>query len=547
MSLSTIYINLKGRIVEKIIGAVPTENNYTDAEKEKLAGLSGGTLTPEQLAAIAALIPPTDITGKVDKNTAITGAIKTKITYDTKGLVTAGTDATTADIADSTNKRYVTDTQLSNSHAPNSDNQDLSGFQVTSAKGAANGYAPLDASSKVPIANLPDTILGSVNYHGTFSAAGGINPTVSPLALQGDYFVISVGGTISTVVYAIGDWIIYNGTTWERVDNSDKVSSVNGSQGAVVLNQDNIGDGATYKQYSDTEKTKLAGVAVNANNYSHPANHPPSIITQDASNRFVTDTEKSTWNGKVATTVTVNAKALSSNIVLTPDDLDDAATTHKFATGTNTGDETAARIATIVTGAGAQATPLDADEFPFYKIVGTILSKVTWANIKATLKVVEDGLYNPKRLFTNLAAAVVTSGATEKVLLQLQIPAARAVIGSTFRAWVVGNSSSTGTLIFRIKCGPNGSISDTEDWKSVTSAAQAANARAGFECLITVRSATTIAVDGVGYAGAVQLPTTIAVPATPAITISGIWYINMTVVCSVGTFTAQVGSIEEIR
>jgi len=48
---------------------------------------------------------------KVDENAAITGATKTKITYDAKGLVTAGADATTADIADSTNKRYVTDAQ----------------------------------------------------------------------------------------------------------------------------------------------------------------------------------------------------------------------------------------------------------------------------------------------------------------------------------------------------------------------------------------------------------------------------------------------------
>lgn len=52
-----------------------------------------------------------DITGKVDKNTAITWATKTKITYDAKGLVTSGADATTADIADSLNKRYVTDAQ----------------------------------------------------------------------------------------------------------------------------------------------------------------------------------------------------------------------------------------------------------------------------------------------------------------------------------------------------------------------------------------------------------------------------------------------------
>jgi len=45
-------------------------------------------------------------------NGAITGATKTKLTYDAKGLITSGADATTADIADSSNKRYVTDAQL---------------------------------------------------------------------------------------------------------------------------------------------------------------------------------------------------------------------------------------------------------------------------------------------------------------------------------------------------------------------------------------------------------------------------------------------------
>jgi hypothetical protein len=50
--------------------------------------------------------------GAVATNSVITGATKTKITYDAKGLVTAGADATTADIADSSNKRYVTDAQL---------------------------------------------------------------------------------------------------------------------------------------------------------------------------------------------------------------------------------------------------------------------------------------------------------------------------------------------------------------------------------------------------------------------------------------------------
>jgi hypothetical protein len=53
----------------------------------------------------------TQLDSKVDENAAITGATKTKITYDAKGLVTSGADATTADIADSLNKRYVTDAQ----------------------------------------------------------------------------------------------------------------------------------------------------------------------------------------------------------------------------------------------------------------------------------------------------------------------------------------------------------------------------------------------------------------------------------------------------
>lgn len=47
------------------------------------------------------------------------------------------------------------------------------------------------------------------------------------------------------------------------------------------------------------QASKLDGVADNANNYSHPSSHPASMITQDATHRFVTDTEKSDWNGKL--------------------------------------------------------------------------------------------------------------------------------------------------------------------------------------------------------------------------------------------------------
>lgn len=62
---------------------------------------------------------------------------------------------------------------------------------------------------------------------------------------------------------------------------------------------------------SDTEITRLATLS----NYTHPANHPPSIITQDASNRFVTDAEKTAWNAK------------QSNLGYTPENVANKATT----------------------------------------------------------------------------------------------------------------------------------------------------------------------------------------------------------------------------
>ena len=60
----------------------------------------------------------------------------------------------------------------------------------------------------------------------------------------------------------------------------------------------------SLKGYMTPElKKKLDGIATGANNYVHPANHPATMITQDATHRFVTDTEKTTWNAKASTAV----------------------------------------------------------------------------------------------------------------------------------------------------------------------------------------------------------------------------------------------------
>lgn len=65
---------------------------------------------------------------------------------------------------------------------------------------------------------------------------------------------------------------------------------------------------------SSEDKTKLDGIAANANNYVHPSTHTASMITQDATHRFVSDTEKTTWNGKASKSVaTTSADGLMSS------------------------------------------------------------------------------------------------------------------------------------------------------------------------------------------------------------------------------------------
>jgi hypothetical protein len=122
----------------------------------------------------------TQLDAKVDENAAIVGATKTKITFDAKGLVTSGADATTADIADSTDKRYVTDAQATvigntsgTNTGDNATNSQYSGLAaskqdvitggastITSSNLTASRALVSDGSGKVAVSDVTSTELG---------------------------------------------------------------------------------------------------------------------------------------------------------------------------------------------------------------------------------------------------------------------------------------------------------------------------------------------------------------------------------------------------
>lgn len=103
--------DLQGVLDSKAPLASPTFTGTVSGITKSMVGLGNVDNTSDANKPVSTATQ-TALDLKVDENAAITGATKTKITYDAKGLVTAGVDATTADIADSTNKRYVTDANL---------------------------------------------------------------------------------------------------------------------------------------------------------------------------------------------------------------------------------------------------------------------------------------------------------------------------------------------------------------------------------------------------------------------------------------------------
>lgn len=120
--------------------------------------------------------------------------------------------------------------------------------------------------------------------------------------------------------------------------STDYVLTITDADGSFdtpnLKGQDGEGSGDMLKSVYDTDNDGIVDNAEKVNNhtvekdvpsnavftdtvYTHPANHPASIITQDSNNRFVTDTEKSTWNGKQDTLVSgTNIKTINGNSIL---------------------------------------------------------------------------------------------------------------------------------------------------------------------------------------------------------------------------------------
>ena len=90
---------------------------------------------------------------------------------------------------------------------------------ITNGGGTSQSVLDSLASLQAQITALSN--LGAVNYVGTWNASTN-NPTItSGSGDKGDYYVVSVAGSTSIdgqTLWGVGDWIIFNGVVWQRVD-----------------------------------------------------------------------------------------------------------------------------------------------------------------------------------------------------------------------------------------------------------------------------------------------------------------------------------------
>ena len=111
----------------------------------------------------------------------------------------------------------------------------LDTYQLRSEKGVSNGYASLDSSGKVPVSQLPSSIM---EYKGTWNAATNTPTLANGTGDTGDVYICNVAGTVNfgagAITFAVGDYVIYSGTIWQR--SSGAVGTVTSVAASITGN-----------------------------------------------------------------------------------------------------------------------------------------------------------------------------------------------------------------------------------------------------------------------------------------------------------------------
>ena len=265
---------------------------------------NGDTTVTDLQTKIESIIGSMAILGETS-TTAYRGD-RGKTAYDHSQLITGNPHGTTKTDLGLSNVDNTSDADKPVSIATST----ALGLKETVAnKGAANGYCGLDSGAKVPIANLPTTLL---KYIGVWDASTNTPTLTSPdTTKKGNVYNVSVAGTQFGIAFKLGDWAIYNDSgVIEKSDNSDDVTSVNTRTGAVTgLAEDSA-------VVHNTGDETVAGIKTFSSFLITPSSAPTTDY-QVANKKYVDDTAGSAATGIFLGTSSTASATAAKEVAIT--------------------------------------------------------------------------------------------------------------------------------------------------------------------------------------------------------------------------------------
>ena len=342
------------------VAAGMSATNVQDAFKEVMetmgditgggvvTGVKGDKETEYRMGQVN--LTPANI-GAVAENAPITAGTATKITYDAKGLVTAGTKLTATDIPD-LGGTYVKQSEKGvasgvasldgNGQIPVAQIPTL-GYIPTTDKGTANGVASLGADGRVPSSQLPsyvDDVIEGYYYNNQFYSDEAHQQQITPE--KGKIYV----DVDTNKTYRWG------GTTYAQLDAGLVLGTTTGTAydgGSGQQNATNIANIISGNQ----NVGKATSVTTNI------GTTPISDIFEDAPNSAKVKNATHADSADTANTATTatNAVSVTTNIGTTPisDIFEDAPNSAKVKNATHADSADTANTATTAGSANTAA------------------------------------------------------------------------------------------------------------------------------------------------------------------------------------------------
>jgi hypothetical protein len=280
--------------------------------------------------------------------------------------------------------------------------------------GAANGVAPLDSSSKVPIANLPGAILGAVTFQGIFTTGTSTLPAAAT-GNKGWYYVTSAAGTYTPpggtlLTFSAGDYLISDGTQWNVIDTQDSVISVNGKTGEVVLEAGDITTGIFAPAQLGTNNANNTILTVNDTGNTTWVNQVPSSnlpVATDSNSGIIRVGQGLSISGSTLSADVRTVAGRTGNVTLTVADINGAA---PLASPTFTGTPTVPTATADTNNTQAASTAYVTSAIATAVVPPYMYGKVYWVDAVNGLDTNPGSFERPWKTLTKASTTVTGSG-----------------------------------------------------------------------------------------------------------------------------------------